>query len=179
MALTTMAIVIFVPGAFGRRLALLQRRIEGEGRGRLPPHIPLLGPFEAAPPLLPLEQHCWEVCHRIAPFPVELSPPVVDEERRLVSCEVVSGEGQLVQLRQALLKGKYAPPSEAGPYGPLCVVARLEREQDLVPARREVAEAAPVAASCLLERVELVAQYPDGSWYERDFYTLDAAVASA
>ena len=103
MASMTMAIVIFVPGAFGRRLALLQRRIEGEGRGRLPPHIPLLGPFEAAPPLLPLEQHCWEVCHRIAPFPVELSPPAVDEERRLVGCEVVSGEGQLVELRQALL----------------------------------------------------------------------------
>ncbi|MEX1255607.1 MAG: 2'-5' RNA ligase family protein [Dehalococcoidia bacterium] len=179
MAATTMAIVACVPGAFGRRLAQLQRRIEGEGRGRMPPHIPLLGPFEAGPPFLPLEQHCWEVCHRAAPFTVDLAPPAVDEERRLLSCEVVSGDEQLVELRQALLAGKYAPPADGDAYQPRCVIARVERPDDLAPARQEVAEAAPSAASCLVERIELMARYPSGEWYERDFYTLDAAAARA
>jgi 2'-5' RNA ligase len=179
MALTTMAIVIFVPGAFGRRFAQLQRRLDPDARDRLPPHILLLGPFEAGPPFLPLEQHCWQVCHRVAPFTVELAPPAVDEERRLVYCDVVSGQQQLVDLREALLKGKYAPPSEAGPYEPQCVVAHLERQEDLATARQEVADAAPAATACLVERIELMAQYPDGSWYERDFYTLDAAAVRA
>ena len=145
----------------------------------MPPHIPLVGPFEAEPPFLPLEQHCWEVCHRAAPFTVELAPPAVDEERQLVSREVVSGGEQLLELRQALLAGKYAPPDDSSAYQPRCVVSRLERREDLAPAQQEVAEAAPSSASCLVERVELMARYPNGDWYERDFYTLDAGVAKA
>jgi len=34
-------------------------------------------------------------------------------------------------------------------------------------------------APFFLERVELMTQYPGGSWYERDFYTLDRAVTPA
>jgi 2'-5' RNA ligase len=178
VALITMAIAVYVPGAFGRRLAQLQRRLAAGQPRELPPHIALVGPFEAAPPFLPLEQHVWEACHYGEPFDVELAPPRVDQDEPLICCDIVSGAGRLGALREALLQGKYAPPRESDTYQPRCVVARIERSEDLEPARREVA-GVDVSATFTVERIELVARYPNGEWYERDFYTLDAAVTAA
>jgi hypothetical protein len=173
-----MAMVVYVPGAAGRRLAQLQRRLAAGKPRELLPHIPLIGPFEAAPPFLPLEQHCWETCRRSDAFDVEIAPPAVNEHERLICCDIISGGDRLVALREALLQGRYAPPDGGSPYQPRCVVARIERSEDLEPALREVA-GVDVSATFTVERIELVARYPNGEWYERDFYTLDAAVTTA
>jgi hypothetical protein len=178
MATTTMAIVVTVPGAPGRRLERLRRLLEPEGGGRPPPHIPLVAPFEIEPSFLPLEQHCWQTGHDRAGFWVELGTPRVGDGGRLVYAEVVSGRAELLALREALLTGKYAPPRSDGSYHPRAVVARLERDADVALARRETEGMEP-AGAFFLERFELMAQYPGGAWYERDFYTLDRAVTKA
>ena len=173
-----MAIVVVIPGPLGRRLVTLRRRLGVEDGASLPAHILLVGPFLAGPPFLPLEQHCWRVCHEIAPFDIEPGPLRVDADERLVCAEIQSGRDQLVALREALLTGEYAPPRDDTAYTPRAVVARLDRSDDIAPAKREIAGVV-TDAPFFLERVELMAQYPDGSWYERDFYTLDRAVTPA
>lgn len=173
-----MAIVALIPGPLGRRLNRLQRRLDPEGQGGLAAHIPLAGPFPARPSFLPLEQHCWEVCHHTAPFWVELGPLVVDEGEGLVCAQLSSGQDRLIALREALLTGKYAPPGDGGPYQPRAVVARLVHRDELALAQWEMGAAA-TSAAFYLERIDLMAQYPDGTWYERDFYTLDRAVMRA
>jgi hypothetical protein len=178
VAATTVAVVAVIPGPLGRRLAALRRRLGVEDGSSLPAHIPLVGPFLAEPPFLPLEQHCWRVCHETAPFDVELGPLAVDEEEGFVYAEIASGREQLVALREALLTGAHAPSSDATAYTPRAVVAHLQRADDIAPAERELAGTV-TDAPFFLERVELLAQYPDGSWYERDFYTLDWAVTPA
>ncbi len=173
-----MAIVAPVPGSVGNRLARLQRRIDSEGLNGLPPHIPLVGPFQARPSFLPLEQHCWQVCHGCSPFDVELEAPAVGEEQRLVVAEIASGNEGFLALREELLVGKYAPPRDQGPYHPRAVIARLRGEADVVVGEREVPLVDTELTFCL-ERIELMAQYPDGTWYQRDFYTLDGALTKA
>ncbi len=173
-----MAIVAAIPGSVGDRLARLQRRLDAEGLNGLAPHIPLVGPFQAWPSFLPLEQHCWQVCHRCSPFDVRLEAPAVDEEQRLVVAGVASGKEGLLALREALLVGKYAPPRDAGGYHPRAVIARLKQEEDVVVGERET-PLVDTDLSFSLERVELMARYPDGTWYQRDFYTLDGALTKA
>ncbi len=173
-----MALVVLMPGPLGRRLSRLQRRLDPEGQGRLPAHIPLVGPFRAQPSFLPLEQHCWEVCHRTVPFWVELGPLAVGQDEGLVYSDVTSGRDGLSALRQALLTGKYAPPHDEALYEPHALVARLVRRDDLALAQWET-DAAKTHVSFFLERIDLMAQYPDGTWYERDYYTLDRAVTTA
>ena len=170
-----MAIIVPIPGPLGRRLNRLRRLLDPAGREALPAHVPLVGPFQARPPFLPLEQHCWRACHRTAPFSVELGPLAVDEEERLVYAEVAPD--RLVALREALLTGKDAPPGRRAPFQPRALVARLELDADLALAQWETA-AAEARASFYLERIGLMARYPDGAWYERDSYTLDRAVSA-
>lgn len=173
-----MAIVVLIPGLLGRRLNDVRRRLDPEGQGRLPAHIPLVEPFRAQPSFLPLEQHCWQVCHDIVPFWVELGPLLVDQDEGLVYSEVTSGRDRLTALRQALLTGKYAPPRDQAPYTPRALIAQVERPDDLALAQWERA-AAMTHVSFFLERINLMAQYPDGAWYQRDFYTLNRAVTTA
>lgn len=173
-----MAIVALIPDPLGRGLARLGSLVDPENWKRLAPHIPLVGPFQARAPFLPLEQHCQRVCHRTAPFSVDLDLPVVDEGERLVSAEIISAEEDLVGLREALLVGRYAPPHDGTEYRPRALIARVADEADMAVARRE-ATAIDLELSFQVERVELMAQYPDGSWYERDFYTLDGVVTAA
>jgi hypothetical protein len=177
MAGTTMAIVVSVLGQAGRKLAQLQRRIDADRAGLIAPHLPLIAPFDATPSYLPLEQHCWDVCHRTQPFDVELGPPAVDGDGHLVFCPVNSGREQLAALRRALLTGKYAPCDDA-PYEARCVVLDIETPEDVDVARREVA-GVDAGAPFTVDRIQLMARYPSGHWYERDFYTLDAAVTAA
>lgn len=173
-----MAVVVPIPSRLGRTLRALQRRIGVPPEHDLAPHIPLAGPFDAAPPFLPLERHCCQVCHERAPFEVALGPLALGERDRLVFAEVAAGREHLGALRQALLRGKYAPPSGAAPYQPRALVARLDRAEDASWVRAELAETSP-DPPVLVERVALVARYPDGSWYEHDVYALDRAVARA
>jgi hypothetical protein len=139
-------------------------------------HIPLVGPFESEPPFLPLEQHCYDVCHKTAAFGVEPGAAEVDAAARLVYAELRSGGDELGALREALLTGRYAPPRGDREYRPRVHIARLDNEEDVELAQRETGGLEP-AGSFFVERIDLMAQYPDGSWYERDFYTLDRAAA--
>lgn len=172
-----MAIVALVPGALGRHLDRLRRRLDPEGEGGLPAHIPLVGPFRARPSFLPLEQHCWQVCHEAAPFGVELGRLVLGGAEGIARLEIASGGDQLAALREAFLTGKYAPPRNGAPYEPCAVVGRVVCRDELALAQWKEA-VAQLGPSFLLERIDLMAQYPNGAWYGRDFYTLDRAVAT-
>jgi len=174
----TVAVVVLVPGPLGRRLNGLRRDFDPEGLERIPAHIPLVSPFEAEPPLQPLERRCWEVCHRTPPFWVELGALAVDEARGLLYTEVASGGEELTALRNGLLEAFDRPWDEEAGYTPEVVVAQPERRLDLDLMRSQAASRRP-EASFYLERSELMARYPDGTWYERDFYTLDRAVVRA
>ena len=173
-----MALVVLIPGPLGRRLSRLRDRFDPEADRELAAHVPLLGPFQARPSFLPLEQHCWRACHETAPFSVELGELAFDEGGGLLYFEVASGSNELRALREALLEGKYAPHREDAAYEPRAVVGRLARRDDLVLGDCEEA-ATRSGRSFYLERIELMAQYPDGAWYERDFYTLDRAATRA
>jgi hypothetical protein len=178
VATTTMAIAALIPDPFGRRMNRLRRRIGPYGDDGMPPHIPLVAPFRVQPSFLPLEQHCWQVCHDSVPFEVELGSLLMDEDEGLAYYSVASGGDRLAALRDALLAGKYAPPRDEGHYQPRAVVARVGYPDEFAVAQREE-NTAGASVSLSLERIELMAQYPDGTWYERDFYTLDRAIASA
>ena len=173
-----MAIIVTIPGAPGRRLERLRRLLEPGSDRRLAPHIPLVAPFEVEPSFLPLEQHCWQAGHETSGFWVDLAQPAVDEAERLVYAEIVAGKDELTALREALLTGRYAPSRDDSTYAPRAMIAHLEREDDVAPAQGETAQMEP-AGSFYVERFELIARYPDGTWYERDFYTLDRAVTKA
>ncbi len=173
-----MAIVALIPSGLGRRLNRLRHELGPDGEGDPPAHIPLVEPFRAEPSFLPLEQPCWRVCHDAAPFWVELGPLAVDPGERLVYAEVPSGGERLAALREALLTGQDAPPRDDTVYQPRAAVARLKRPGDVALAERETVGVETTPAF-FLERVELMAQYPDGAWYKRDFYTLDRAVTRA
>ena len=69
-------------------------------------------------------------------------------------------------------------PTSSTRYGPASRTrgARAGRPTDVAPGGREKDEAL-TKASFVLERIDLMAPYPDGAWCERDFYTLDRAVA--
>lgn len=173
-----MSIVVSIPGPLGRWLNQSRRRLEPEDSGRLPPHIPLVAPFPAQPPFLALERHCWRVCHEIAPFWVELGQLAVDEGEHTLVAEIASGREAILSLREALLMGEDAPPDDGPAYEPRAFIACLEQPRDVALARSEASAPLPSPAF-FLERIELMAQYADGGWYERDFYTLDRAAARA
>ena len=177
MAAITMAIVALIPGRTGAALERLRRRTDPDAADARPPHIPIIAPFRAEPSFLPLEQHCWQTGHETAPFEVALGPLTIDDQG-VVRAAVVAGGGALGALREALLRGRYAPPGDDTPYEPQAVVAALRRPEDVEAARLELGQV-DAGAPFTIERFELMAQYPDGGWYQRDFYTLDRAVTRA
>ena len=177
MTATTMSIVALIPGRTGATLERLRRRIDPDAADARPARIPIVAPFRAEPSFLPLEHHCWQVGHGTAPFEVALGPPTIDDHG-VVRAELASGAEEFRALREALITGRYAPPGGDAPYEPVAVVAELRRAGDVEPARRELA-GVDASAPFVIERFELMAQYPDGGWYQRDFYTLDKAVTRA
>jgi len=172
-----MAIVAVVPGALGKALGRLARELEPDAAGALPPHLSLVGEFAARPSFLPLEQHCWHAGHETAPFTIELGAPAVDEDGAVAYLPVAAGGEDLARLHERLLTGRYAPRVAAAPYTPRCVVGPLGAHDPT--ALDELAHQTEGKRAFLLERFSLMARYPDGSWYERDFYTLDRAATTA
>jgi hypothetical protein len=178
MAETTMAVIAPVPGRLGQQMNRLRRKLDPDGQLSMAAHIPIVGPFRVQPSFLPLEQHCWRVCHETAPIAVELGDLVLEDEGGLAYSDIVTGRDELLALRQKLTSGKYAAPADEGSGEPRALVGRVSYRDELALARwEEFAEKSN--RSFLLERVDLMAQYPDGTWYERDFYTLDRAVTRA
>ena len=171
-----MAIVARFPDPLGRRLDVLRRRFDPEADRAMAAHIPLTALFQSEPSLLPLERHCWRVCHETPQFRVELGR-IVEHEGGL-QAEVTAGRDELAALREALLAGQHAPPTGDAPFESRAVVGWRPLRDALVVADIEEA-IAKSNRSFYVERIELMAQYPDGTWYERDFYTLDRAVVRA
>jgi len=169
-----MAIVAIIPDKLGAALSRLQRELDPDAF--MPPHIPLVAPFVAQPPFLPLEQHCWRTGHESAPFWVELGELVRDDATPFVRLPVRSGGEQLAALREALLANEHVR-ADGDASGPPDFAARLSHRGDLAITKFDEPGAGPGHRSFLLERFELMTRYLDGSWYERDFYTLDRAVA--
>ena len=169
-----MAIVAIVPDKLGAALSRLQRELDPEAP--MPPHIPLVAPFVAQPPFLPLERHCWRTGHESPPFWVELGELELNGEAPFVRLPVRSGGEQLAALRDALLASEHVL-AEGDASGPRAFAARLSHRGDLAISKFDEPGAGAGHRTFLLERFELMTQYPDGSWYERDFYTLDRTVA--
>lgn len=169
-----MAIVATIPDRPGAVLSQLQRELDPDAS--MPPHIPLVAPFVAQPPFLPLEQHCWRSAHESPAFSVELGDLAVDDDEAIVWLRVRSGGEQLGALREALLASEHVP-ADGEAYEPRAVAARFVYRDDLVITTFNGQRDGSHHLKFLLERFELMAQYPDGSWYRRDFYTLDRAVA--
>jgi hypothetical protein len=167
-----MAIVSAVSGALGKRLQELQRWLDPDSAGAMPPHIPIVGPFDASPSFLPLEQHVQQVCRETAPFDVSFGELVIGEQEAHLRLE--RGQAGLEALRGALLDGKYAPRVKGQTYEPRAIAGRVV-EQAGGAVERWYSKA--VSGDYLLQRVELMARYPGGEWYERDFYTLDKAAS--
>lgn len=172
---TRLALVILITGSAGRRLQDLRRLCDPDLAERIPPHITVVFPFEGEPSFLPLERHCWEVCHHVRPFWASLGEIVLVPEERLAYVEIEEGKEELAALREALFEGRYAPPrDQMAPYRPHVTIAQPQRESDFELARRLLAHE-DLRQRLYLERLHLMAQYPDGSWYARDDYTLDGA----
>lgn len=171
-----LAIVVLVPGAEGRRLQALTTSYDPELAYRIRPHITVVHPFQAEPPFLPLERHCWEVCHRFAPFWVGLGEIRAVPEERLVYVEVREGEESLAALREALQRGLHVPRESEVPYRPHVTLAQPQRKAHFEVARRQLAQE-DLRRSFFVERVHLMAEQPDGSWYARDDCTLDGVIS--
>ncbi len=173
-----MAIVALVPDPVGRHMNRLRRKLDPDGQFSMAGHIPIVCPFALWPSFLPLEQHCWRVCHETVQIAVELGALVLEDEGGLAYCDIVTGRDELLTLRQRLRSGKYAAPADEGSGEPRAVVGRVSYRDEVALAQWEEFATKP-NRSFLLERIDLMAQYPDGTWYERDFYTLDRAVTRA
>ncbi len=170
-----MAVVVLFAGALGRRFGGWRREYDPIGADRLPPHIMLSSPFAAEPPLLPLERHLWRVCHGFPPLTLELLALRSDRSSgRLIYVEIGSGADELAALREALHTGPLARLREEPAPAPRVVIAEPESDTALDRAYRELL-ALHEPASYEVDRVWLMTQQPDGSWYARDYFTLDAA----
>ena len=175
------AVVILFDGPLARRLEGWRRTYDPAGAYRMPPHVPLAGPSDCPVPLSGtdgLERRLWCLCHDRPPFEIELLDLATTyPEGRLVYVDIGAGAEDLEELSEALRDGVLSQaPAAAGP--PRLVVAEPEDEEG---ARQAAAQLVglPVRVNRLIDRVNLLVEYPDGSWYVRDFFTLDRAVARA
>ena len=169
-----MAVAVLFGGALGRRFQGWRREYDAVGADRLAPHIMLVSPFVAEPPFMQLERHLWRVCHGFPPLTLELLELRSDRSSgRLIYIEIGSGAEELAALRDALYTGPLASFREDAAYRPRVVIAEPESDGSFESAYgqlRTVHE--PVAYE--VDRVALIVEQPDRSWYVRDFFTLDA-----
>lgn len=169
-----MAVVVLFSGALGRRLGGWRREYDPVGADRLPPHIMLSSPFVAEPPFLPLERHLWRVCHGFPPVTLELGALRCDRSPgRHIYVDVGSGADELAALRDALHTGPLARLRDEPAPPPRVVIAEPGSDAALESAYRQLL-AMHEPASYEVDRVWLMTQQPDGSWYARDYFTLDA-----
>ena len=170
-----MAVAVLFAGALGRRLGGWRREYDHIGADRQPPHVMLSSPFVAEPPFLPLERHLWRVCHGFPRLTLELLALRSDRSSgRLIYVEIGSGADALAALRDALHTGPLARLREEPAPALRVVIAEPESDAALESAYRQLL-ALHEPASYEVDRVWLMAQQPDGSWYTRDCFTLDAA----
>jgi len=173
-----MAIVAIIPDKLGKLLATLQGALDPDEPEPVPPHVPLVAPFEVEPPFLPLERHCWSAGHEMSPFSVELGDLVIDDEVALAWLPVVSGAERIAALRERLLAGPYPVPAGDEPFEVRALAARVSFHDELAITKFREQTYGPGYRTLYLERFELMARYATGSWYQRDFYTLDRAVTA-
>lgn len=174
----TVALVVAVPGTVGQLLGRLQGGLDPDVGFAMPPYIPLIEPFVAEPPFLPLEQFCWRTGHEQPSFWIELGELVLDEDARLARLAVVSGSEHLVALRKALLERSFTG-EQRETFEPVAIASRIVFRDELAIATYQEQSDGPGDRKGFVDRFQLMSQYPDGSWYERDFYTLDRAVTTA
>ena len=169
----SLTVVVLFEGALGRRLERWRRCYDPLGADLVPPHLTLVAPFLAEPPLLALERHLWAVCHASPRVWLELGDGARDNG--LIYVDVAVGGPELAALREALYTGPLA--GQAGPFRPRVVVAEPASEQELALASRQLL-GLPVRVSYEVTHVHLMAAHADGSWYVRDFFGLDGTYAA-
>jgi hypothetical protein len=170
-------VVVLFEGDLGGRLARWRRSYDPLGADRIPPHLTLVSPFPAQPPLPLLERRLWAVCHASPPVWLELGD--VARDSGLLYVEVVSGGPELARLREALYAGPFAGRAEIGEtYHPRIVLAEAASEPELAAASKQLV-GLQVRASYEVKGVHLLAAHADGSWYVRDFFGLDGAYSAA
>jgi hypothetical protein len=169
-------IVVLFEGDLGGRLARWRRSYDPLGADRIPPHLTLVSPFPAQPPLPLLERRLWAVCHASPPVWLELGD--VARDGGLLYVEVVSGGPELARLREALYAGPLSGPAEdADAFRPRIVLAEPASETELAAASKQLV-GLQVRASYEVKGVHLLAAHADGSWYVRDFFGLDGAYSA-
>ena len=171
-SLSLMVVVLF-EGAVGGSLERWRSFYDPIGADRIPPHLTLVAPLAAEPPLLTLERHLWAVCHSWSPIWLELGD--LARDNNLIYVEVASGGPELARLREALSTGPLA--GRAGPFLPRVVVAEPASEPELAVASRQLVGRA-VRDSYEVERLHLLATHADGTWYVRDTFGLDGTYAA-
>ena len=174
------AVVALFEGPLARRLERWRRTYDPAGAYGMPPYIPLVSPTACQTPLTGsggLERYLWRLCHVRPPIEIELLDLATTyPEGRLVYAEIGVGARELEDLSTALRSGPLeGGPAPGGP--PRLVIAEPENEDE---AQRAAAQLVglPVRITRLIDRVHLLVAYPNGSWYERDFFTLDGTYAS-
>ena len=178
-----LTVVVLFEGAVGQHLERWRRFYDPLGADRIPPHLPLVGPFHTPPPVQPLERHLWAVCHSWSPVWLELGD--VDGDGGLFYVDVTAGGPELARLRDALHTGPLPPKADSPlakaetsrPFQPRVVVAEPESDRERTLASRQLL-GLPVRDSYEVERLHLMAAQADGSWYVRDFFGLDGTYAA-
>ena len=178
-----LTIVVLFEGDLGRRLARWRRSYDPLGADRIPPHLTLVSPFLAQPPLLPLERRLWAVCHSLPPVSLELGD--VARDGGLLYVDVVSGGPELARLRDALCAGPLAgyaeaadpPAGRAGTFQSRVVLAEPATGSELAAASKQLV-GLQVRSSHEVKALHLMAAHADGSWYVRDFFNLDGAYSA-
>jgi hypothetical protein len=169
-------IVVLFEGDLGGRLARWRRSYDPLGADRIPPHLTLVSPFRAQPPLPPLEQRVWAVCHASPPVWLELVD--VARDGGLLYVDLASGGPELARLRDALCAGPFAGSAETlETFQPRVVLAEPASEAELAAASKQLV-GLQVRASYEVKRLHLMAAHADGSWYVRDFFGLDGAYSA-
>lgn len=169
----SLTVVVLFEGAVGGSLERWRQLYDPLGADRMPSHLTLVAPFPTEPPLLlGLERHIWAVCHASPPLRLGLGD--VARDNGLIYVDVAAGGPELARLRDALHTGPLA--GQAGPFRPRVVVAEPAGERDLALASRQLPGLA-VRESYQVDRLHLMATHADGSWYVRDFFTLDGTYA--
>ena len=169
-------IVVLFEGDLGGRLARWRRANDPLGADRIPPHLTLVSPFPAQPPLPLLERRLWAVCHSSSPVWLELGD--VARDGHLLYVDVASGGLELTRLRDALYAGPFAGRAETpDTFQPRVVLAEPASEAELAAASKQLV-GLQVRSSYEVKGVHLMAAHADGSWYVRDVFGLDGAYSA-